>query len=196
MKSTQDNLAFIVFGVGIVLVIVVAVRGNLFQDIDDMVTSLKIGGHNIEYQLSPDRRMPLVVVDKEFGLRQLHSSFFNSLSRDDWQEFWDIIYGIHPLIDFENEKLSSAKRNYSVAEVQKVLVKRYPEAFSSFSVEQWKMFWKEIKGISDSKLQISGGDEWMQKQRNRADRKLERKVRQDDEKISWTIESVRETIGK
>lgn len=192
----QENLAFIIFGVSIIAVLVVAARGNLFQDIDDMITSLKIGGHNFGYQLSPDRRMPLVVVDKEFGLRQLLPGFFNKFSRDDWQEFWDVIYGIHPLIDFENKMLGSAGRNYSILEIQRVLVKRYPEAFSGFSVEQWKMFWKEIKGIYDYKLQISGGDEWLQKQRERANRKLDRKIKRDDEKISRTIESVRETIGE
>ncbi|MFC1646322.1 hypothetical protein ACFL2Y_03990 [Candidatus Omnitrophota bacterium] len=192
----QDNLAFIIFGVCIIAILAVAIRGNLFQDIDDMITSLKIGGHDFEYHLSPDRRMPLVVVDKEFGLRQLHPAFFNKLSRDDWQEFWDVIYGIHPLINFENEMLIAAGRNYSVAEVQKVLIKRYPEAFSGFSVEQWKLFWAEIKGIYDYKLQIAGDDEWMRKQKDRAGRKLDKKIKRDDEEISRTIESVRETIGK
>jgi hypothetical protein len=192
----QDNLGFIVFGICIIAVLVVAIRQNLFQDIDDMITSLKIGGHNVEYHLSPDRRMPLVIVDKEFGLRQLHPAFFNSLNKEEWQEFWDIIYGIHPLIRFENEKLAPAKRNYSIKEIQEVLIKRYPEAFSAFGADQWKLFWKEILGIVDYKLQISGEDEWMQKQRDRADRRLERKVKFDDEKISATVGSVREGIGK
>ncbi len=191
----RDNLGFIVFGVSILVVLVVAVRQNLFQDIDDMVTSLKIGRHNVEYRLTPDRRRPLIVIDKEFGLRQLHPALFNSFTRDDWQEFWDIVYGIHPLINFQNEKLPSAERNYSVMEIQRVLVKRYPEGFSGFSVEQWKLFWKEIKGILDYKLQISGEDEWMQKQRDRADRKLEKKLGQDDERISSTVKGVRQEVG-
>ncbi|MFH1622031.1 MAG: hypothetical protein ABIA97_02780 [Candidatus Omnitrophota bacterium] len=192
----KDNVGFIVFGISIVVILVVAIRHNLFQDIDDMVTSLKIGKHNVEYQLSPDRRMPFVIIDKEFGLRQLHPYFFNTLNKDDWQEFWDIIYGIHPLIDFENKMLSPAKRNYSAAEIQKALVKRYPEAFSNFSVEQWNLFWKEVHGIIDYKLQISGEDEWLQKQKARADRKLDRKIKREDEKISTTIDSVRENIGE
>lgn len=192
----QDNLGFIVFGISIVAVLVVAVRHNLFQDINDMMTSIKIGAHNIEYNLAPDRRMPLLVIDKEFGLRQLHPAFFNRLSREEWQEFWDIIYGIHPLINFENKKLPAAERNYSIAEIQKVLLKRFPEGFSGFSIEQWKTFWKEIKGVTDYKMQITGGDEWMEKQRARADRKLEQKVKQDNEQISTTIQGVREQIGQ
>ena len=147
----KDNVGFIIFGISIVAILVVAIRDNLFHNIDDMVTSLKIGKHNVEYQLSPDRRMPFVIIDKEFGLRQLHPAFFNSLSKDGWQEFWDIIYGTHPLINFENKMLSPAKRNYSVAEIQKVLIKRYPEAFSDFTVEQWKSFWKEIQRLRKEK---------------------------------------------
>lgn len=192
----QDNLGFIVFGVSIVAILAVAIRQNLFQDINDMVTTLKIGRHNVEYQLSPDRRRPLVVTDKAFGLRQLHPAFFNSLDEEGWQEFWDIIYGIHPLITFENEKLPAAERNFNMAEIQKVLIKRYPEAFSGFNQENWKMFWKEIFGIIDYKLQIPGEDEWAQKQRERSDRRLHRKTQADNEKISETVGRVREEIGK
>jgi hypothetical protein len=192
----QDNLGFIVFGVSIITILVVATRQNLFQDVNDMITALKIGGHNIEYQLSPDRRKPLVIMDKEFGLSQLHPQFFNRFSKEDWREFWDIIYGIHPLIGFENEKLPAAERNYGIAEIQQVLIKRYPEAFSGFGEEQWKVFWKEIFGITDYKIQGSGEDEWMRKQKDRSDRRLQRKMNTDERKISTTIGSVREEIGK
>lgn len=192
----QDNVGFIVFGISFVIVLVVAIRHNIFQDADDMLTSLKIGAHNIEYRLSPDRRMPLLLVDKEFGLRQIHPAFFNKLSKEEWQEFWDIIYGIHPLIEFENLRLPMADRNYSIAEIQKVLLKRFPEAFSEFSIEQWKLFWKEIKGIIGHKMQLTGEDEWLQKQRDRSNRRLDRKIKQDDGRISSTVQSVRETIGK
>ena len=116
--------------------------------------------------------------------------------RDDWQEFWDIIYGIHPLIEFENKRLPMADRNLSIAEIQKVLIKRYPESFSGFTIEQWSLFWKEIKGIIGHKMQLTGQDEWLQKQKARSDRRLERKMKQDDERISSTVQSVRETISE
>lgn len=192
----QDNFGFIVFCISIVAILVVAIRQNLFQDINEMMTVLRIGKHNVEYQLSPDRRRPLVIMDKEFGLRQLLPGFFNKLNQEDWQEFWDIIYGVHPLINFENKKLPSAQRNFNAAEIQGVLIKRYPEVFSGFDQEHWKMFWKEIYGIIDYKLQMPADDELALKQKAKAEGRLQRKMQKDEEKISETVDRVRKEIGK
>ncbi|MDD5005158.1 MAG: hypothetical protein PHS93_01480 [Candidatus Omnitrophica bacterium] len=191
----QDNIGIFVLGISVVVILTVAVRQNLFRDVNDMITTLKIGRHNVEYQLAPDRRKPIVLTDKEMGLKQLHPSFFGSFNREDWQEFWDIIYGVHPLIKFSNEKLAGAGRNYSIAEIQEVLVRRYPEGFSGFNAEQWKIFWKEIFGIIDYKIQIPSQDEWVEKQRDKSDRRLDKKIKQDDEKISATIQGAKKEIG-
>jgi len=192
----RDNLGIVVFGVSAIAILVVAIRQNLFQDINDMSRALKIGMHNVEYQFSPDRRQPMVIMDKEFGLRQLHPVFFSKFDRDDWQEFWDIVYGIHPLIGFEDEKIPAADRNYSIGEIQSILIKRYPEAFSVFGEEQWKMFWKEIFGIIDYKVQVPGFDSMVEKQRGKSDRRLEKKIKIDDQKISTTVNEARKEIGE
>jgi hypothetical protein len=191
----RDNTGILVLGVGLVVILVVAIRENLFQDINDMVTTMKIGRHNIEYQLSPDRRKPLVISDKEISLKQIYPAFFNNFTRDDWDDFWDIIYGVHPLINFNNEKLSPAQRNLSVNEIQDVLIKRYPEVFSQFQAENWKIFWKEIFGIIDYKLQLPSQDEWVEKQRDKSDRRLEKKIKIEDQRISQTVDKVRQDIG-
>lgn len=191
----RDNTGILVLVGGIVIVLAVAIRQNLSRDISDIVTLAKIGRHNAEYQLSPDRRKPITVTDKEVGLRQLYPTFFNNFSREDWNEFWDIIYGAHPLINFSNEKLPAADRNLSVAEVQDALMKRYPEAFSQFGSDNWRLFWKEIFGITDYKIQFTGEDEWMQKQKDKQDAKLDRKIQMDRQKVSSTVEKVREEIG-
>lgn len=192
----RDNTGILVFGVSIVVILAVAIRQNLFQDIKDMVTTVKIGRHNIEYKLSPDRRKPLIITDKEIGLKQLYPTFFNNFTRNDWDEFWDIIYGIHPLIKFSNEKLPPAQRNYSAGEIQKVLIQRYPEAFFQFNEEGWKSFWKEIFGVIDYKLQSLSQDDWLTKQKTRSDGRLERKISAEEQKISRTVETVKEEIGK
>jgi len=191
----RDNTGILVLGVGIVAILVVAIRQNLMQDVSDMVMTMKIGGHNAGYQLTPDRRKPIIISDKEVSLKQLYPSFFNNFTRDDWDEFWDILYGVHPLIKFSNEKLPAANRNLSVAEVQEVLIKRYPEAFSQFKEENWKTFWKEIMGIIDYKLQLPGQDEWVQRQKDRSDSRLDKKIKADEEKISGTVSKVRSEIG-
>ncbi|MDD5291797.1 MAG: hypothetical protein PHY46_01250 [Candidatus Omnitrophica bacterium] len=191
----RDTTGILVLVVSIVGILVVAIRQNLLQDAQDMVTTMKIGGHNIEYQMSPDRRRPLIVTDKEIGLRQMYPTFFNNFTRDDWDEFWDIIYGTHPLIKFDNERLLPAQRNYSTQEIQKVLVQRYPEAFTQFDEEKWKIFWKEILGIIDYKLTSLTQDDWVQKQKERSDDRLRRKIQKEDQEISDTVNVVRQEIG-
>jgi hypothetical protein len=191
----RDNTGILVLGISVVAILVVAIRQNLLQDANDMVTMMKIGTHNAGYQLTPDRRKPIIISDKEVSLKQLYPSFFNNFTRDDWDEFWDILYGVHPLIKFSNDKLPAANRNLSVAEVQQVLIKRYPEAFTQFKEENWKTFWKEIMGILDYKLQLPSQDEWVQRQKDRSDARLDKKIQADGEKISATVEKVRKEIG-
>ncbi|NQU18709.1 hypothetical protein HQ550_00985 [bacterium] len=192
----QDNLGVIIFGVSAIAILVVAIRQNLFQDVNDMVTALRVGRHNVEYQFSPDRRRPLVIMDKEFGLRQLHPVFFNTFDKEDWQEFWDIIYGVHPLISFKNEKIPVADRNYSITEIQMVLIERYPEGFSGFGQEHWKTFWKEVFGIIDYKIQVPGLDQRIESQKDKSDRRLDKKIKKDDQKISATVSQAKREIGE
>lgn len=192
----QDNIAFVVFAFSIIAIIVVAVRGNLFRDADDLAQAVKIGSHNFEYQLSPDRRRPFVSVDKEYGLRQLIPGLFYNFDKDDWKEFWDIIYGAHPLLKFKNERLPLADRNLYIQEVQKVLVERYPQGFTNLTPDQWRIFWSEIFGIVDYKMVVGGSEEWQRKQKMRADERLNRRLRRDNNKISRTIQRAEQDIGE
>lgn len=183
-----DNLAFVVFFVLLIAIIAVAIRGNLFHDAGDMAKAVQIGKHNIDYQFFPDRSKPLILATKELGLRQFYPDFFKKFTRDDWQEFWDIIYGVHPLIEFENEKLAAADRNYFVGEIQVVLADRYPDGFAHFDAEAWKTFWKQIQDINPGvPPNLLGGDF---KQKEREDQRLERKIRRDTARVQETIEDV------
>lgn len=182
----KENLAFIVFGVLLVAMVAVSIRENLFRDAEDMSKALQIGKHNIDYQLFPNRSKPLILMTKELGLRQFYPDFFENFDRDDWQEFWDVIYGVHPLIEFENEKLPSANRSYSIREVQVVLAERYPEGFASFNEEAWNTFWKQIKDINPGIPPYLLNQD--QKQKEREDRILQRKIQKDNARVSRTIQ--------
>lgn len=187
-----DNLGIIVFGVSIIAILITAVRHNLFRDIDDMSKTLQISSHNIQYQLFPDRSKPLVFADKEIGLKQVYPQFFNNLSREDWLDFWDIIYGAHPLIEFKNEMLPRAERNYYINEIQEVLIKRFPKGFSGFDQNAWNIFWKQVFSVSPGMQALLEED----KQKEKSDRRLERKMQKDTGEISTTIKSIKDEIEK
>lgn len=179
-----DNLGFIVFGVIFVAIIVVAIRQNLFRDIDDMMKSVEIGKHNIAYEAFPDRGRPLVLSGQEISLKQVYPDFFKKFNKEDWREFWDIIYGSHPLVEFDNEMLAEGGRNYFMQEVQRVLAIRYPEFFSSFSTGAWDIFWKQIFNISPGVMALFETE----KQKESSDRRLSRRRQRDTHKISTTVE--------
>ena len=185
-----DNLGFIVLAVSMIAILVTAVRHNLFRDIDDMSKTLQISGHNIQYQLFPDRSKPLISADKEMGLRQIYPQFFNNFTKEDWLEFWDIIYGTHPLIEFKNERLPMAERNLYINEIQDTLVSRYPRGFSGLDQENWRMFWKQIFSVSPGMQALLEED----KQKERSDRRLDRKMQKDTGEISTTIKGVKDEI--
>jgi len=195
MKS--DNLGFIVFTASIVLILVVAIRHNLFRDIRDMDKTVQIGLRNIDYQFFPNRPRPITYSAKEVALKQFHPSFFNNLSRDGWAEFWDIIYGAHPLIGFKNEKLVSAERNFYISEIQGVLVQRYPEAFSGFAEGDWRAFWKTVYGIPYSEMVgTDATDRWNRFREDRSERRLDKKIKKDNAVITDEIKDVRKQIGE
>jgi len=188
----DESSFFVVLAICVLVVVLVAIRQNIFHDISDMSRSAAVAGHNFDYQLMPDRHNSLGLTNAELGLRQVYPDFFNKFDRANWQDFWDIVYGTHPLIGFKNEKIPSAERNFSVDEVQQALVRRYPELFSRFSSENWKIFWKQVFNISPGIQALFEEG----KQKDRSDARLEKMINQDNKKISNTVHQVRETIGQ
>lgn len=185
-----DSLALIVFCVLFIAIVVVALRENLFHDINDMSKAVAVGKHNIDYQFFPARRKPLILSTKEMTLRQFHPDFFKKFDKNEWREFWDIIYGQHPLIEFKSEKLERADRSLYLQEIQAVLIDRYPEGFVNFSQEMWSQFWMQIfditPGVPANLLQEDN------KQKELAERRLKRIMERDDARVSEGIQKAAE----
>jgi len=194
-------LFFIV--VAIFLVLIIAVRKNIFRDILEMYKVAQITSHNIEYQFFPDREKPIVYLEREFALRNSYPYFFNTFSDEDWHKFWNIIYGVHSGISFKNKKFPKALRNYYIKEIEEELILHYPEFFKNFNKDNWSDFWGIIFGIKrqietemdDTIIDLEKGPSVKVPKATIQKEKIERKISEDNKNIDETVETVRREIG-
>jgi len=117
------------------------IRKNLSTDVRDLLTGGEITLGNIERELFPKRRRPFSVVRQETELKLLLSDPFISFSRDDWDEFWDLIYGNRGYDIPENPRLPYTHRQLTLREIEEALKGKYP-IFTQFGNMHWEEFWK------------------------------------------------------
>jgi len=195
-----ERIGFIVISACLLLVLIVGIRKNIFRDINEMKRVTKVSMHNIDYQLSPDRSRPLIPMEREMTLQIFFPGLFNRFDRNDWKKFWYIIFGTHPSIDFNNERLPEAQRNFYIKEAQEELIIQYPAFLNNFTKENWNEFWQVVFGIKkvpDMEMSFDGLDKSARSNSRKAKReeRLERKMKKDTENIDETVNEVRETIG-
>lgn len=99
---------------------------------------------NILYNLGSSRTPPLSTVDLEENLKLYVRNPFISFTRDDWEEFWDLLYAKVP----EDESgWPTRKSQFNREEAQIALADYYGEPFSRFTDSQWSVFWRHaLKG--------------------------------------------------
>ena len=97
---------------------------------------------NFFYEASPGRKRhrPLSLIERETELKLYIGDPFRGFSRDDWNEFWQIIYGGYPLEDPGTPGLPKKMRQLTEEEIASRLVEEYREPFSYFKETHWKFF--------------------------------------------------------
>ena len=121
-------------------------RDNLKDDLGDIVDSAGILIHNFQYGLSPERSKPNTAIDKEESLKSFVGEPFTTFRRPDWDEFWNILYGIFPVDYSENERLPVKVRQLNYSEMEAKLKEAYPAPFTYFQDQHWQQFWQIVFG--------------------------------------------------
>lgn len=88
----------------------------------------------------PKRRSPISLLKKETELKLYVGEPFRSFSRQQWQEFWHIIYAAFPKEPPEREGLPKRMRQLTLDEIAFKLMSLYPQPFAYFKEEHWKLF--------------------------------------------------------
>ncbi len=102
---------------------------------------IRVKKHNISTEFAAQERMkPLDAVHKETKLRSFLPDVFGEFTREDWKEFWALLY--EPI---EEEQGSlKVKRFRSKEEIEDELMYNYSTPFSYFQKRQWDYFWSII----------------------------------------------------
>lgn len=121
------------------------VRKNLTRDYRDLEEAMGVTASNISYEIMPPRSAPFGVDTKQIELITTFEPAFDAFTQEDWQEFWQVIYGLYPEYASDNRRIPPRKRQLTMSEIQEELriLFRYP--FASFGQEHWERFWKIFK---------------------------------------------------
>ncbi len=101
---------------------------------------------NISYDLDykPKRHRPVSLLVRETELKLYIGEPFRDFNKSEWEKFWNIIYGVFPKGDPEKPGLVSKKRQLTDDEITYELMKTYPQPFTYFRENHWKMFFDII----------------------------------------------------
>lgn len=98
--------------------------------------------YDLNFQFKRSR--PLSLLQMETELKLYIGQPFRDFSRKDWEKFWNIIYGIYPKTDPKEPGLVSKRRQLTEDEIVYELRNMYPQPFTYFREEHWKMFFSII----------------------------------------------------
>lgn len=116
-------------------------RGNFANDWQDLRAQFKITKDNTRDLFSPERKRPYSVMVSQESLKQALPAFFGEFDEEQWQGFWNLIYGLHDTNDYNSSYSLKRKRQLSTDEIQSVLNNEYPQIFGRFDAQMWRNFW-------------------------------------------------------
>jgi hypothetical protein len=100
----------------------------------------------VSYDLNYEakRHRPVSLLVRETELRLYIGEPFRDFNRSDWEKFWNIIYGIFPKAGPKEPGLVSKRGQLTEDEITYELMKTYPQPFTYFREEHWKIFFSII----------------------------------------------------
>jgi len=117
-------------------------RDRLVQDIEDYKDNigyrLKVMAYNIHEEIYPSRQRPLNTMEQEDNLKLFAPQVFRRFSRQDWSNFWGLIYDSF----YEKKGAIRVRRYRSKPEVEAYLAENYKEPFSKLDQRGWDAFWQ------------------------------------------------------
>lgn len=86
------------------------------------------------------RHRPFSLLEKETELKLYIGEPFKSFTREDFNEFWHLIYGTFPKDIPDREGLPRKTRQLTSDEIAFELMSLYPQPFAYFKSEHWQTF--------------------------------------------------------
>ena len=113
---------------------------NLSKHKGTIVDNIGILIDNILTDINPARKRPVSFLNKEAKLKDYLPEVFEKFTKEEWDRFWDLIYGLKD----EGKGLIKKKVYRNQSEVEDYLGYNYPNPFSYFQRQHWDYFWSII----------------------------------------------------
>lgn len=107
-----------------------------------VLETAEIRFNNLFYQANSEaeRHRPVSLLETETELKLYIGEPFRHFNQKEWNGFWRLIYAGFPRGVPPREGLPNKMRQLTLDEITSELTARYPEPFSYFKDEHWKMF--------------------------------------------------------
>jgi len=96
---------------------------------------------SLSEDISQPVRRPLTTIELEANLKVNLPVPFKKFNEEDWEWFWDLLYGEYPV---DSSGWPKKMRQLSKQEIQDILVDYYAQPFGFFQQKQWGIFWQYI----------------------------------------------------
>jgi hypothetical protein len=116
-------------------------RANFDSDWQDLLAQLRITKENTRELFFPSRKPPTSFLVVEESLKQALPQVFLTFSLEQWNTFWDLIYGVYETDDLGINYRPKRKRQLNIDEIQDILSQEFSEIFPRFNEQMWKDFW-------------------------------------------------------
>jgi len=116
---------------------------NQIKDLSSLNSKkLKVYLDNFSYRLGlgRERKRPISTLEAETELKLYIGEPFRSFQKEDWNEFWDIIYGVQAEESPEEEGFPPKVKQLTMDEIAFELMSRYPQPFAYFTEKHWELF--------------------------------------------------------
>jgi hypothetical protein len=91
------------------------------------------------------RRKPISTALEESNLEVAFGEPFSNFSLEEWDDFWEVIYGLYPKGEPEKPGLPRRLRQLTTGEIISELIARYPQIFRYFRESDWEAFFSAIE---------------------------------------------------
>ncbi len=118
------------------------VKSRLGYFFGTLTNKAQIIKHNIEQDVNPQRKPPLSFSIKEEKLKYFAPQVFGEFGREEWSQFWLLIYG-HKKV---GDGMIKQKAYRDTEEIKESLMYKYPDPFAKpfFEDRHWDYFWSII----------------------------------------------------
>jgi hypothetical protein len=129
------------------LLLIIKLQGPIKSFLGFNLEKARIRTDNFFFEGGPqqERQRPFSLMERETELKLYIGEPFRGFNTEDWKEFWQIIYGGYPIENPGKGGLPNKMRQLSQEEIASILIRKYPQPFSDFGQNHWKLFFDILK---------------------------------------------------